>query len=69
MQVTTTPALPCGKKAVELWRAQGKLEPQILESRVATTYLLLGEEDISVARGYSIAFWMMGGAFLFLLAK
>jgi hypothetical protein len=47
----------------------GRYEPPILESIVAVTYLLVGGEHLWVARIYSSLFWVIGGVFLFLLAK
>ena len=51
---------------------QGKLkvtvEPEILERLVAFTWKFTGEE-LWVARIYSILFWLIGGVFLYLLAR
>lgn len=47
----------------------GRYEPPILESLVAVTYRLIGGEHLWVARIYSSLFWVIGGVFLFLLAK
>lgn len=55
--------------AVFLWKFQEPLEPQILERIVAVTYLIAGGEHLWLARLLSILFWMVGGVFLFALAK
>ncbi len=55
--------------AVRQWKAEGLIEPPIMERMTALTYSLLGEEKLWVARLYSIMFWMAGSVALFLLAK
>jgi hypothetical protein len=51
---------------------QGKLkvtvEPEVLERLVAFTWKFTGEQ-LWVARIYSILFWLIGGVFLYLLAR
>ena len=51
---------------------QGKLkvtvEPEVIERLVAFTWKFTGEE-LWVARVYSILFWLIGGIFLYLLAR
>lgn len=51
------------------WQAQGKIEPTVLESLTAVTYLLVGREDMNIARAYSALFWVLGGLALFSLAR
>jgi hypothetical protein len=57
---------------VEVGRRQAKLkaqiEPVVLEHLVAFTYRFTGEQ-VWVARVYSSLFWLVGGAFLFLLVR
>ena len=55
--------------ALAQWKAEPHVEPQILERLVAMTYQILGSELLWVARLYSILFWIIGGFFLYLLAK
>lgn len=46
-----------------------RLEPPILETIVAGTYLLLGGEQLWVARVYAILFWTLGGLALYHLSR
>lgn len=55
--------------AVSQWKSEGLIEPQIMERLSAITYHLIGSEQLWVARVWSILFWMVGGVFLFLLAR
>lgn len=55
--------------ALRQWRAQGVIEPPIMESLVAYTYRLIGREVVWVGRVYSIFFWLVGGLGLWLLAR
>lgn len=47
----------------------GQFEPPILETLVAYTYRILGNESFWIARIYNALFWLVGGVFLFLLGK
>lgn len=51
------------------WQEQGKIEPTVLEPLAAVTYLLVGREDMAIARAYSALFWVLGGLALFSLAR
>lgn len=68
----TSPELdiPEWKKDVALraYRTDATLEPPIMDSLVAATYRVYGEH-LWIARIYSSMFWMIGGIFLFLLAR
>jgi hypothetical protein len=55
--------------AINLWRSIPVYEPQILERLVATTYWLVGDEYLWIARIYSSVFWIFGAIGLYLLAK
>ena len=44
-------------------------EPPLLESLVASTYLVVGGEHVWIARIYSILFWLLGVLGVFLLAR
>ena len=46
----------------------GPLEPPIMENLAARTYLLIGQEDLWVARLYSILFWIAASLVVFFLA-
>ena len=53
---------------IELSKLKADVEPVIFERLVAFTYHFTGEQ-VWVARIYSSLFWMIGGVFLFLLAR
>lgn len=54
--------------AMRQWQASPVIEPPVMEYVVASTYRLTGEQ-LWIARIYSSLFWLVGGWFLFLLAK
>jgi len=54
--------------AIQQAKVLTPLEPELLESLVAYTYRLTGEQ-LWVARIYSSLFWLIGGIFLYLLAR
>jgi 4-amino-4-deoxy-L-arabinose transferase-like glycosyltransferase len=54
--------------AVQQWKYRAAVEPEFIERVVAFTYQLTGER-LWIARIYSSAFWVIGGIFLFLLAR
>lgn len=56
------------KMAVQQWRTRAEVEPEVFERLVAVTYRLTGV-NVSVARVYASVFWIVGGIFLFLLAR
>jgi hypothetical protein len=62
--------IPEWKKDIALraYRTDATLEPPILDTLVAATYRVYGER-LWIARIYSSMFWMIGGIFLFLLAR
>ncbi len=55
--------------AVQQWKAEGLIEPPILQRLAALTYRLAGGEYLWIPRLYSIFFWLIGGIGLFLLAR
>ncbi len=55
--------------ALTHWKMMERLEPSVLESMVAATYRLIGEEQVWVARIYTSIFWMIGAAALYDLAR
>jgi hypothetical protein len=55
--------------AIAFWRSIPLLEPQIQERLVATTYLLVGEEHLWIARIYSSFFWVSAAIAVYSLAK
>ncbi len=54
--------------AVQQWNLRASVEPEFFERIVAWTYQFTGEQ-VWVARAYSSAFWVIGGIFLYLLAR
>jgi hypothetical protein len=54
--------------AVAQWKAEGLIEPPIMESLAALTYHFIGEH-IWVGRVYASLFWLAGGLAIWLLAK
>lgn len=54
--------------AIQQAKALTSLEPELLEALVAFTYRFTGEQ-LWVARIYSSLFWLIGGIFLYLLAR
>lgn len=54
--------------AVQQWKFRASVEPEVFERIVAWTYRFTGEQ-VWVARIYSSAFWLIGGIFLFMLAR
>ena len=47
----------------------GVIEPPILEALASLSYLITGGEHLWIARLLSASFWMVGGVFLYLLAR
>jgi hypothetical protein len=56
------------KAAVRFAKLKADIEPTVFENLVAFTYRFTGEQ-VWVARFYSSLFWLIGGIFLFLLAR
>jgi 4-amino-4-deoxy-L-arabinose transferase-like glycosyltransferase len=56
------------KMAIKQWRTRAEVEPEVFERLVAFTYRFTGV-NTSVARVYASLFWILGGVFLFLLAR
>lgn len=54
-------------RAVSQWKAEGLIEPQIMERLTASVYQWIGSEALWVARLWSIFFWTVGAIFLYLL--
>lgn len=54
--------------AIQQWKFRASVEPEFFERIVAWTYQFTGEQ-VWVARLYSSAFWLIGGIFLYLLAR
>jgi 4-amino-4-deoxy-L-arabinose transferase-like glycosyltransferase len=56
------------KMAVQQWKTKAEVEPEVFERLVSLTYRFTGVE-LWVPRIYASVFWLIGGAFLFLLAR
>jgi hypothetical protein len=71
MYYQTLPSAPGWQRQVALkqWKAEAQIEPPFMEWLAASTYRLLGSEQLWVARAYAVLFWMIGAAGLFLLIK
>ena len=54
--------------AVQQWKSKAEIEPEIVERLTAFTYRFTGEQ-VWVGRFYSIFFWLIGGLFLYFLAR
>lgn len=54
--------------AIQQWKFRASVEPEFFERIVAWTYQFTGEQ-VWVARVYSSVFWIIGGIFLYLLAR
>jgi hypothetical protein len=55
--------------AISLRNTIGDYEPSILESLVATTYLLVGGETLWISRILTSLAWVLGGGVLYLLGR
>ncbi len=70
MYYETLPGIPEKQRefAIQQWDKKAAIEPEVLERLAAFTYRFTGEQ-LWVARLYSALFWVVGGIFLFLLAR
>ncbi len=57
------------ERAVDQWKAEGLIEPQIMERLTAFTYRFVGAPMLWVARLWAIFFWAVGGICLYFLAR
>ncbi len=67
----TAPDIPDWQRemAIQQWKLQATIEPEIVEHLAVFAYRQAGEANLIFPRLFSIAFWMLGGIFLFLTAK
>lgn len=70
MYYETRADLPAEERdfAVRQWQSRAEIEPAVVERIAAFTYQFTGEQ-LWVPRVYSSLFWLIGGVFLFLLAR
>jgi 4-amino-4-deoxy-L-arabinose transferase-like glycosyltransferase len=66
-----TPLIPESRKEVARINREisGVLEPPIMPFLASIAYRLAGEENLWFPRFFSVLFWLIGGVFLYLLAK
>ena len=57
------------ERAVQQWRAEGVIEPPILERLAALTYAIAGREVPEAGRVFSIFFWLAGGLGFYSLCR
>jgi hypothetical protein len=71
MDTPDTLSMPQDKRefGISTGNTETIIEPPIMEYLTAYTYRLIGHENISVPRVYSILFWVIGGIPLFLLSR
>jgi 4-amino-4-deoxy-L-arabinose transferase-like glycosyltransferase len=69
MYYQENPAIPEWQQEMSLtqWKAEGTIEPQIMERLAAIGYRLVGTDAFWVPRLLSILFWTAGGVGMFLL--
>jgi 4-amino-4-deoxy-L-arabinose transferase-like glycosyltransferase len=60
--------VPAWKRTLAAKQSTAVIEPPIIETITALSYRVFGE-NLWIARIYSILFWLIGGIFLFLLAR
>jgi 4-amino-4-deoxy-L-arabinose transferase-like glycosyltransferase len=70
MYYALSPELPAWQReiAIQQWQETAVIEPPVLEALVAVSYRAFGEH-LEIPRIYSSIFWLVGGLFLFLLAR
>lgn len=70
MYYALSPELPAWQReiAIQQWKKSAVIEPPVLEALVAFSYKAFGER-LEIPRIYSSIFWLIGGLFLFLLAR
>ena len=65
----TSKAIPQWRKDISRSQRPGVLEPPLMEIIACAAYHIAGEERLSIPRAVSSIFWLIGGAFLYLLAR
>lgn len=71
MYYQTRTDIPDWQKTASLqqWKAEGLIEPPIMESLTALGYQMVGRDDLRIPRVLSILFWMLGALPLYRLAR
>lgn len=63
------PEIPNQIKQIAKDSCPPSIEPPVMEVLAATGYKMIGKDALWLPRIYSISFWMVGGAFLFLTVR
>jgi hypothetical protein len=71
MYYQTAPDIPDEKRAeaVQQWKREQVIEPQVMEILTAQVYRIAGGEYLWIPRLLAILFWCLGGIGMYLLAK
>ena len=67
----TLPDIPNEKRefAIQEWKTKVTIEPEIVEYIAVFFYRLTGKEQLWIPRMVSVLFWLVGGIFIYLLAR
>ncbi|MFH1416899.1 MAG: glycosyltransferase family 39 protein [Planctomycetota bacterium] len=57
------------RSAIASKEQQGILEPPVMEMLASLAYRIVGNEHLWIPRLFSVTFWLIGGVFLYLLAR
>lgn len=57
------------RSAISSQKRQGILEPPVMETLACLAYRIAGGEHLWIPRLFSLTFWLVGGVFLYLLAR
>ena len=55
--------------AIQQWKTKVTIEPEIVEHIALFFYRLTGKEQLWIPRMFSVLFWLVGGIFVYLLAR
>jgi 4-amino-4-deoxy-L-arabinose transferase-like glycosyltransferase len=67
----TAPNIPDWQRemAIDQWKLQATIEPEIVENLAVLAYRIKGTDDLALPRIFSVIFWMLSALFLFLSAR
>ena len=67
----TAPNIPNWQRemAVDQWKLQATIEPEIVENLAVFAYKIKGTDDLALPRIFSIIFWVVSALFVFLTAR
>ena len=71
MYYETLPGVPEEQRAfaIQQWKTKVTIEPEIIEHIAVFFYRLTGKEQLWIPRMVSALFWLLGGIFVYLLAR